>query len=159
MIWIERILLAIAAAALVAIMLIMTVDAIGRYLLTSPVSAAFEVVQLLMAVLIFAAMPVVTFRREHVVVDLFEFAIPARIKPALDLFIYAACLLVALGYAWVLWKRGGFLAAGNEVTFNLGIRMAPIAYAMSVAWMICAVALVAAAIGDMRARARTADGK
>ncbi len=113
MVWVERTLLVIAGAALVAIMLIMTVDAIGRYVLTSPLTAAFELVQLLMAVLIFSAMPVVTLRREHVVVDLFENFIPGRARTVVAWLVLVACFLISAGYSWVLWKRGAYLSAGN----------------------------------------------
>jgi TRAP-type C4-dicarboxylate transport system permease small subunit len=138
----ERLLLSIAMIALLAMMAVMTTDALGRYIFSSPLSAGFELIQILMAILVFSAIPIVTLRRSHVVVDIFDFLLSSRTRRVLSIITTSVCLIISLTFAWVLWRRGAFLAAGNEVTANLGVPQAPLAYGMAFTWVICALAFV-----------------
>jgi len=67
-----------AAVALLGIMLLMLVDVAGRYLFNAPVPGAGEVIELLMGITVFAALPLVTARGEHVRLDYLERALQKR---------------------------------------------------------------------------------
>ena len=58
----------IAATELFCLMLLTCVDVIGRYFFSSPVAGGFEITEMLLAGLIFSALPLVTLRGEHVTV-------------------------------------------------------------------------------------------
>lgn len=149
-VWLERLLIAVSGLGLVAMMVLMTADAIGRYLLGSPVTGGYEVIELLMGFVVFAAIPVVTLRRAHIVVDLFTSAIPRQVRRPLNSLSSLACFVVSAGFAWILWERGVYLARVNETTQNLGVPQAAIAYLMAATWLLCAGAFLFTIIDEWR---------
>lgn len=61
---------AIGVAALLVVMLVVLVDVIGRNLLNRPLPWGTDLVEVLMAVLVFALYPVLAWRANHITVDL-----------------------------------------------------------------------------------------
>lgn len=70
--WLALFLLTVASITLFSLMAITCVDVIGRYFFNSPLTGSTELTEFAMAILIFTTLPVVTWREEHVVVDLFD---------------------------------------------------------------------------------------
>jgi TRAP-type C4-dicarboxylate transport system permease small subunit len=131
-----------AAAVLMALMLLTCADVAGRYLFNSPVWGAFELTEMMLAALIFAALPLVSLRNEHVTVDLFDPVTPGWV---LRIQHVAACLIgfVCTAYlAWRLWIRAGNLLAAGETTAQLKLTMAWLAYGMAVLMGLSAVAML-----------------
>ena len=131
-----------AAAVLMALMLLTCADVAGRYLFNSPVWGAFELTEMMLAALIFAALPLVSLRNEHVTVDLFDPVTPERV---LRIQHVAACLVgcACTAYlAWRLWIRAGNLLAAGETTAQLKLTMAWLAYGMAVLMGLSAVAML-----------------
>ena len=48
------------------------IDVVGRYFLNSPLDGATELTQLMMGLIVFAILPTVCYREEHVSVDLLD---------------------------------------------------------------------------------------
>ena len=69
----------LAAAALFAIMALTFFDVGGRKLLSNSIPGSLELTELLMVVVIFAALPLVSLAGEHVVFD----SLDSRISPLL----------------------------------------------------------------------------
>src|SRR3972149_2908027 len=77
--WARRAFLALGLFArlrLFAMMALPFVDVIGRYLFNRPLPGAYEMIAFMMPLMIFAALPVVSFREDHVTVDLLEGVTP-----------------------------------------------------------------------------------
>ena len=135
-----------AAAVLAALMLLTCADVAGRYLFNSPVYGAFELTEMMLAALIFAALPLVSLRNDHVTVDLFD---PVTPDWLLRVQHVAAC---AIGFActaylaWRLWIRAGNLLAAGETTAQLKLTIAWLAYAMAALMGISAVAMLVLAL-------------
>ena len=72
--WLERALGLIAGAVLFVMMMLTTVDVFGRYVLNKPVAGAFEVTEMMLAALIYCGLPLVSQRREHIVIDTFDYS-------------------------------------------------------------------------------------
>ena len=70
--WVSRFISSLAAIVLFFIVLVTCVDVIGRYFFNAPLYAGSELVQVSMAGVIFLSLPVMFFRHEHIVVDLFS---------------------------------------------------------------------------------------
>jgi TRAP-type transport system small permease protein len=70
----ETTLEAASAACLIALMLIVLVDVVGRDLLNSPLSAATEVLEILVAAMVFFVYPVLGYHQKHITVDLLHFS-------------------------------------------------------------------------------------
>ena len=132
----------VAAALMFCLMLLTCVDVVGRYFFNKPVTGGFELTEMLLASLIFAGLPLVTLRGDHITVDLFDPVTPDwlfRIQHALASLIGAACT----GYlAWCLWLRALALDRAGETTSQLQFKIAWLAYAMALLMALTAVALV-----------------
>ena len=66
----------LAALVLFCLMALTCADVIGRYFFGTPVYGAFEMTEMLLAALIFAGLPLVTLRNDHVTVDLLDPVVP-----------------------------------------------------------------------------------
>ena len=131
-----------AAAVLFVLMLLTCADVAGRYFFNSPIRGGFELTEMLLAGLIFIALPLVTLRNEHVTVDLFDSVTPLWL---LRIQHVAACLIgfACTAYlAWRLWIRAGNLLDAGETTAQLKLTMAWLAYGMAALMGISAVAML-----------------
>lgn len=128
---IERALSGLAGLVLLAMMLLTAVDVAGRYLFDAPVRGGYEITTILLAVLIFLALPLVCGRDEHIVVDVLDHAIPepARLWQTRLVGLLSALVLIAL--AWQLYDRGLTLWRDGGMTNTLRLPLAPVAFLMA----------------------------
>ena len=94
----QRVLGVLAAAILFAMMLLTAVDVLGRYLFNRPVNGGFEVTEIMLATLIYCGLPLVSARREHIVIDTFDPFFSRAFKRALD--VIAEILCASRSAAW-----------------------------------------------------------
>ena len=122
----------LSAAALFGIMTLTFFDVIGRKVADNSIPGSLEVTEMLMVVVIFASLPLVSLRAEHVLFDSFDSALPPEVlavqKAVIHLLLAAA--LVALGV--LMWKEGGNFAASGETSAQLKLPKAPFIYGMAV---------------------------
>jgi TRAP-type transport system small permease protein len=127
---------ALAAAALFAIMVLTFLDVMGRKFLDRSITGSLEMTELLMVIVIFAALPLVSLRGEHVVFDSMDSYFTAAAlrmqKAVVNLLI--ALMLLALGY--LMWRTAGEFADSGETTAQLKFSKAPFIYGMAV---LCAL--------------------
>lgn len=84
----------LAAVALFAIMALTLIDVSGRKLLSHSVPGSLELTELLMVVVIFAALPLVSLKGEHVVFDSLDTLLPRwaqRMQQGLVDFFACCC--------------------------------------------------------------------
>ena len=132
----------IAAAELFCLMTLTCVDVIGRYFFSSPVHGGFEMTEMLLAGLVFSALPLVTLRGEHVTVDLLE---PITPEPLLRVQHVLACLVGFVATAYLasrLWVRAAMMDVAGETTAQLKFKLAYLTYAMAVLMALTALALL-----------------
>ncbi|MFC7703697.1 TRAP transporter small permease [Plastorhodobacter daqingensis] len=142
-----------AAALLLFLMMVMTfVDVTGRYLLNQPLGFAFEMTQIMMAAMVFCALPSVTLRDEHVTAGLFDTLFRGRLRVARDALIAG---VVAFGCGFLAWRLS-FLA---ERFMTFGDRTSALRFPVGiVAWLgvaclgAAAVAGVVLLLGVVRER-------
>jgi TRAP-type C4-dicarboxylate transport system permease small subunit len=127
----------LAAAALFAIMALTFFDVGGRKLLSNSIPGSLELTELLMVVVIFAALPLVSLRGEHVVFDSLDGYLPAGLRRVQRALMQAVCAAVLLGLGWLMWQTGGQFLETGETTAQLKIVKAPFMYGMAV---LCVVA-------------------
>lgn len=128
----DRVLGVAAATVLFAMMMLTSVDVLLRYVFNAPLRGAFEVTELLMAVLIFCGLPLVSRRDEHVTVDFAGSLFPAWMRSALHVMVQLACAALMFGAGWLLWVKAGKVAQYGDNTATLRIGLAPWVYLMSV---------------------------
>jgi TRAP-type C4-dicarboxylate transport system permease small subunit len=84
--WIGLGLEVISATVLFLLMVLTSLDVAGRYLFNNSVNGAFELTQMGLAIIVFAQMPLITWRGSHVVVDLLDHILGNRIVKILGIF-------------------------------------------------------------------------
>lgn len=90
----EVAMMAVSAVAIAAIMIIVTLDASLRYVLSAPLTWSYELIGLyLMVAVFFLALPDTLNHHGHIAVDIFQRSFPLRLRH----------LLLGIGYALSTW--------------------------------------------------------
>ncbi len=127
---------AMCAAALFAIMALTFFDVIGRKAVSQSIPGALEITELLMVMVIFAALPLVSERGEHVVFDSLDTFLPAWFSKLQKAFIHMVCGAAMLALAYLMWRTATQFAQNGDVSAQLHIAKAPFIYGMSI---FCAI--------------------
>ena len=125
-----------SAAPLALILLLTFADVLMRYLFAMPVRGSSEMIQFAMALTIFAALPVVTRQREHIVVGIFSNTFRGRMRTAKLLFCDGLSLFALGLMTWRLGIQAVEYVGSKDATIVLRLGMAPLAFVM------CGFALV-----------------
>lgn len=133
----DRVCALLCATALFAIMALTFFDVIGRKVANHSIPGSFELTELLMVVVIFAAMPLVSRRGEHVLFDSFDSVMPADWLKVQKALVNLVCAAAMLGLGWLMWRTGGQFAESGDTTAQLKLLKAPFVYGMGI---MCTVA-------------------
>jgi TRAP-type C4-dicarboxylate transport system permease small subunit len=134
----ETLLGAISGSVLFVMMMITAVDVAGRYLFNKPLAGGFELTELMLAALIYCGLPLVSKRREHIVIDTFDPWMSKRVKRGLDVFAEIVCSLTLAGIGWLIFRRAVRVAEYGDTTSVLTLPLAPVAYLMGVMIVVTA---------------------
>lgn len=129
-----------AAAALFAIMWLTLVDVSGRKFLSHSVPGGLELTEMLMVVVIFGALPLVSWRGEHVVFDSLDGHLPAWFKRLQARAVHLVCAVTFAFLAWLMSLRADRFTEYGDVTVYLQWPLSP------VAWLMAALLLLTAAV-------------
>lgn len=99
--WLAFVLELIASITLFAMMVLTCIDVIGRYFLHQPVLGATELTEIFLAVVLFAVMPVITWRGGQIVVDLIDNFVSAKV---LRLLMALSTVLIATSMYFVAFR-------------------------------------------------------
>lgn len=139
----ERLLEAVMAAFLLAMAVITGIDVIGRYVLNMPLAGGYEIVQYLMAVSVFAALPLAARAEGHLTIDLFTGRLGARSRHWHRVVMLAISAGVLAFLAWRMGAQAQVMSSRQMVSGSLGLPLAPVGWAMTaLAWLSVAVTLV-----------------
>lgn len=126
----------LAGAALFAIMTLTFFDVLGRKFADRSIPGSLEITELLMVIVIFAALPLVSDRGEHVSFDSLDHYLPAWALRAQAVVVNVLCAVVLLALGWLMWRTGGQFLESGETTAQLRLLKAPFIYGMGV---LCAL--------------------
>lgn len=146
-----------ATAALLFVLMIVTcVDVLGRYFFNHPIYGGFELTEVILAIMIFCALPLVTAASEHVTVDLVT--VRGRWLLIVQHFLtnLAGCIITAV-LARQLWLRGVRLGRAGETTVQIEIPLAYVTYTMSALMAVTALAFLVQAFRPGSAAATTSE--
>ena len=130
----------LAALALLTIMLLTLVDVLGRKLLSQSVPGALEITEIMMVLLIFAALPLVSLHGEHVVFDSLDGWFGQRALRIQQIVVDAGCAVALGGLAWLMWSKAGQVAGYGDTTAQLKLPLGPFVQLMAVlCGVTCAV--------------------
>jgi len=156
----NRLLAGIANFVLFAMMVLTFVDVWARYGFNAPIPGGFEITEYLLVILIYAALPLVTARDEHVTVDVLDSIIPAAITRLQRHFMNLLAGLVLSFLTWRLWVKAGQSIEDNMITTDLEMPLAPLIYFMSILAGITALTfLIKAVVPEALSDAGDLDGQ
>ncbi|MDP6397727.1 MAG: TRAP transporter small permease [Arenicellales bacterium] len=122
----------LSSVALFALMVMTCVDVAGRYFFNAPLDGATELTQLMMGVIVFAILPTVCYREEHVSVDLLDLWMPSRWINRRQCILNGLMAIMLGSVAWRVWISAGFMVEYGDATEFLGIPYAPITYFIAI---------------------------
>jgi TRAP-type transport system small permease protein len=137
---IDRLCGALSGLALFGIMVLTFVDVSGRKALSQSVPGSLELTELLMVLVIFAALPLVSMQREHVVFDSLDPWLPKSVQRWQRRFMDLVCAVGLLGVAYLMAQKGLQLHASGDTSSLLKIPHAPFV------WLMSALAVVTALV-------------
>jgi TRAP-type transport system small permease protein len=126
----------LCATALFAIMVLTFFDVGGRKLMSQSIPGSLELTELLMVIVIFAGLPLVSERGEHVLFDSLDSVWPAWFVKIQKALVHLLCAVLMLALAWLMWKLGAQYMANNDQTAQLQIPKSPFVFGMS---LMCAI--------------------
>lgn len=139
----------LSAAALFGIMWLTVVDVIGRKFFSHSVPGGLELTEIMMVCVIFAALPLVSWKGEHVVFDTLDRlmspaarAVQIRLVHVLNAFVFG-------WLAWLLALKGQRFASYGETTSYLLLPLYPVAWGMALLLLVTGfVHLAMALLGE-----------
>ena len=107
------------------------VDVVARYVFNRPLRGAFEVTELLLAVLIFAGLPLVSHADEHVTMDFIDRVLRPRMCELWQRGVQFVSAALMFLLTWLMWIKAGRISAYADATDVLRILYGPFVYFMA----------------------------
>ena len=127
----DKCLMAIIAVVMFAMMTVTFVDVTGRYVFNAPIPGGFEIIQFLLPMAMFGALPVITRAEEHIVISILEGVLNSGGAWFQRFFVLIGCCVVNAGITYLMWLQGVELAEAEQVSGFLEWSFAPPAYVIS----------------------------
>lgn len=148
----------LAGLALMGIMVLTFFDVSGRKLLSNSITGSLELTELLMVAVIFAGLPLVSRKGEHVVFDSLDPYLPAGLRRLQRRAVSLLCAMCMGGLAALMWSTGGDFAATGETTAQLKIAKYPFIYGMSLLCALTALVHLAQVVSPLATAADEHEG-
>ncbi len=116
------------------------VDVVARYVFNSPVAGAYELTELLLATLIFLALPLTTLAGEHIEVELLD-GMKSRLLKRFGTMIAAVCTIGVFAFIAIeLVEHAEKLQRREQVTDSLEIPLFIIGWLGAASFTVSAIA-------------------
>ena len=156
--WLTGITDGTSTLVLFVLMVMTCIDVVGRYFFNAPLDGATELTQLMMGVIVFAVLPTVSIREEHVTVDLLDMWFPAKLINARQLALNVMVAVMMAAVAWRVWVIADLTAEYGDATEFLAIPLAPITYFIAIMSGATALALIVNIVRYARGAGRLSPG-
>lgn len=123
--------MACVAVVMFGMMAVTFFDVLGRYVFAAPIPGGFELIQFMMPLAMFGALPVITRAEEHIVISVVSGFLKKRSAWIQRLIVLLGCAVVNSGITYVMWLQGAELQAADQISGFLEWSFAPPAYLIS----------------------------
>ncbi len=120
-----------AAMALFSLMWLTLVDVTGRKFFSHSVPGGLEITEILMVIVIFGALPMVSWRSEHVVFDTLDSLIPDWLRDIQARVVHLICAVTFGFLGRLMLMRAERFAEYGDTTVHLQLSIAPVAWLMA----------------------------
>jgi TRAP-type C4-dicarboxylate transport system permease small subunit len=128
-----------AAIFLAAITALMFVSVFLRYLFSWSIPDSYDFMRLMLGIVILWGLASVSYRGEHITVDLLWSFLPRAARRALDVFATSVTLIATGFFAWMMGSKVLSTRADNVLTYDLQF---PVWIYYLVAWIGLAAAVL-----------------
>ena len=139
---VEKLLSLIAVTLLFSMMGLTCADVVARYLFNQPIKGAFELTEILLACLIFCALPLTTKAGEHIEVEFLSSLKSMLVNNLLNRFSALVVFAVFGIFAIELWKHAAKLAERGTMTNSLELPLSVVGYVAFVSCAVCAIIML-----------------
>ncbi|CCN82410.1 putative TRAP-type C4-dicarboxylate transport system, small permease component [Vibrio nigripulchritudo SFn27] len=144
---IRRCLEVLASLALLMMLVVTVIDVVGRYFFNAPLPGGVELVEILLALVVFAAFPLITWNEEHICVDLLDDWFPRAMIDLRQFVISLGCAFALGLVAWKVWGLGSRSLSYEEETDILAIPLGYVMYFISITgWLSMVMTLLLAVL-------------
>ncbi|EEW06089.1 TRAP transporter small permease [Vibrio mimicus] len=133
---IERGLGSLAALSLFLMMVVTFIDVMSRNILNAPILGATEMIEVLLAIMVFMAFPLVSWQEENICVDLLDNYFPNRWIGLRQIIINLICACSLILVAITNWKLAERSLEYEEVTEILELPLGYVTYLISITGFI-----------------------
>lgn len=137
-----RVLAWVSAVLILAMIAVTCIDVVGRYLLNQPFGGAYELTQMLLATLVFVALPLTSHDGGHVEVDLALHLFPSSVQRLLGRLAGIVSAVVLGYFSWRLVLIGIDQLESGTRSASLALPMAPVAFLAAACCVIAALAML-----------------
>lgn len=139
----------LAAITLFALMVMTFADVILRSAFNAPLAAGTELTKIFMAIIVFAALPLVTWRGEGIVVDLLDPLFGRTMARIRDILVDLASGILLLWPAFRIWDFVERTRSYGDTTEFLQIQLYPIVAMIAVSTSVTAIVLILRALAGI----------
>ncbi|ENM5932512.1 TRAP transporter small permease [Vibrio mimicus] len=133
---IERGLGSLAALSLFLMMIVTFIDVMSRNILNAPILGATEMIEVLLAIMVFMAFPLVSWQEENICVDLLDNYFPNKWIGLRQIIINLICACSLILVALTNWKLAERSLEYEEVTEILELPLGYVTYLISITGFI-----------------------
>ena len=146
------------AALILFVTMVMTlVDVLGRYFFSTPLPAGHELTELLVGLVVYAAIPLITIRNQQITITLFSTRLRGLFRYMLDTILPLFSAVVMGLFAWRLVVQASKLAEFGSATLYLQWSIYPFVYFMGVMAALSALIYLILAIFRIKLHGDDAD--
>ena len=127
----DKCLMMIIAVVMFSMMAVTFIDVTGRYVFNTPIPGGFELIQFLMPLAMFGALPVITRLEEHIVISVLEGVLGSRGVWIQRFLVLIGCAVVNTGISYVMWLQGVEFIESQQMSGFLEWSFAPPAFIIS----------------------------
>jgi len=127
----DKFLMVIIAVVMFSMMAVTFIDVTGRYVFNTPIPGGFELIQFLMPLAMFGALPVITRLEEHIVISVLEGVLGSRGVWIQRFLVLIGCAVVNTGISYVMWLQGVEFIESQQMSGFLEWSFAPPAFIIS----------------------------
>ena len=132
----------LAAVTLFLLMAMTFFDVLLRSLANNPIESATELTRLFMAIIVFSSLPMVTWKGQHIVVDLLDPLFSATLGKFRDISINMICGIVLLWPAWRVYELAERSRSYGDITEYLHMPQFYIGWFIALATFVTALIMI-----------------
>lgn len=133
----------VGSAVLMCMMLLMTADVVGRYILKHPITGADEVVGFLLLCLAACSIAYTQKEKAHVRVILIAERLSPRSQTYLDVLVHFLGLAIVALISWQMFNGGRIYFIEPRLTENLSITWFPFMFLLGIGFTIFGIIILA----------------